>query len=434
MSVIDKQSPSGFGAVGKKAHIVHAGVMMQVQSVEANEEKVAGNGQLAVNGLTRDRWVPYDTEFTDPADLNGDDWSLSGATVDVTGSILSEDTSNAVHRIEQTLTVAAAENVLAFTVERRDAPEVQLQYQDSAATQFRAIFDLRDNAGGGVPGSIGTIAAGTNAEIRYLGNNRFNLVIRFTPAAGAGTARIQLTNGDGDFTAGNTVYTGLERSVKVEDSVLHESFATLKLFPHGVAANTVLCIGAHNLWSGANAFVLEAQTAGGGYSTVASINASDLEKDSPIMCFFNETSGDDWRLVIRHGMRPEVGVVRLGGRLVMDRPFYQGFSPSRMNRQTELNANLSRSGELLGRSKVRTILQESYQWRNLPYSWVRANLDGPLGLIQSMEADSAFIAWRPSEVPEDTSYIMRAEPGTPQASGPRDLWSFDMSAEVYSYE
>ena len=117
----------------------------------------------------------------------------------------------------------------------------------------------------------------------------------------------------------------------------------------------------------------------------------------------------------------------------MERPFYGGNTPTRLSRMTEVIGNISGSGELLGRSKKRTTLNSSYAWNNLTYSWVRTNLDGPTGLIQSVETEPFFIAWRPSET-EDVDYVMQAEVTPPQALGIRDLYSFSISGTVHSYE
>ena len=192
-----------------------------------------------------------------------------------------------------------------------------------------------------------------------------------------------------------------------------------------------IAIAAHNLGTTGTSILFEHDSNNNGtWVPIGSLAPAD---DSPIMFFFNSITSDRWRITLTSDTLPEVGVLRIGVPLVFERPFYSGFTPARMNRATELRGNMSNTGELLGRSKKRTVLSEGYQWQNLTYAWVRANLDGPNGVIQSVEVDSAFMAWRP-ELTEDVSYIMRAQTGAPAAMGMRDLWSFDMSGEVYSYE
>jgi len=155
--------------------------------------------------------------------------------------------------------------------------------------------------------------------------------------------------------------------------------------------------------------------------------------DSPLMFFFASQASLRWRILGSGGTAASIYNVKIGNALAFERPFYSGFSPARMNRATDVIGNVSRNGELMGRSVKRTILNEQYDWQNLTYTWVRNNLDGPTGLIQSLETKPAYIAWRPSEV-ADTSFIMRGTTQPPQAQGIRDLWSFSMSAEVHAYE
>lgn len=160
------------------------------------------------------------------------------------------------------------------------------------------------------------------------------------------------------------------------------------------------------------------------------ITATD---NSPLMFIFSPVTSASWRIEVLAGVVPEIGVFRVGVGLQMERPFYGGHAPTPMNRMTEVNGNISGSGELLGRSRRRTILKSGYSWNHLTYDWVRANLDGKNGLIQSVETEALFVAWRPSET-QDVDYVMRASAQAPQASGQRDLFSFSMSGEVYSYE
>lgn len=207
--------------------------------------------------------------------------------------------------------------------------------------------------------------------------------------------------------------------------------ARIRIDPATAFAGTCIAIGAHNLGSTATDIVFEHDSnADNTWTTIGTLSPTD---DSPILFFFNSITSIRWRISLTSDGLPEVGVVRIGVPLTFQRPFYAGASPARMNRATELVGNLSRTGELLGRSKRRTILSESANWANLKYDWVRANLDGPTGVIQSIESDSFFFAWRPSET-QDVAYAMRGSSESPQAQGSRDYWSFGMSFEAYSYE
>jgi len=191
------------------------------------------------------------------------------------------------------------------------------------------------------------------------------------------------------------------------------------------------CIAAHNL--GTQGCTLEVQTYDTG-SWTDLITATAITDDSPLFIFFPEQTDTRARIRITVGSAPEVGVVKFGSALKMQRPFYQGFSPSRMARQTSIIGNVSEGGEFLGRTTVRSSSNVEYQWNNLTYTWVRDNLDGKAGLIQSLETEPFFLAWRPSET-EDVDFGWTTGPvQPPQLSGPRDLMTFGFQAQVYGYE
>lgn len=205
--------------------------------------------------------------------------------------------------------------------------------------------------------------------------------------------------------------------------------ATLSFDFGGAQDVDCLCIGAHTL-SGYNVAVEYLD------GTWAEVMNRDIPDNSAIMFLFDTVSAQEWRITITDvtgGGLPEIGNIKWGQALQMQRAFYGGASPARMNRATEVLGNISRTGGLLGRSIKRTILQEGYRWENLTYAWVRANLDGPSGLIQSVETQPCYVAWRPA-LTGDCAYVMRATTQPPSAKGASDLWSFAMDAEVYSYE
>lgn len=207
--------------------------------------------------------------------------------------------------------------------------------------------------------------------------------------------------------------------------------ASLRVDLASAQGGTCIAIAAHNLGSTSTQIAFEHDSNGDGtFTTIDTVTPTD---DSPIMFFFAEITSDRWRITLTSDGLPEVGVLRIGDPLTFERARYAGAAPAAMNRATEVRGNVSRTGELLGRSKRRTILSESISWPRLSYDWVRANLDGPDGVIQSLEADSAFLAWRPSEN-DDVAYIMRASTGAPTATGQVNLWSFSIDAEVYAYE
>lgn len=406
---------------GTHARLLHEGNRLPKKTISASNEAIAGNAQLVENGLTRDRWKPFLNEVPDAENLNGDGWNALAVTVADDGRTLAETAATSAHRILQAFTFTNVEWVVAARVQRQTVPEIRLVAEDGTTSPaFGVYFDLRD-------GTVGTAASGAVGEIVDLGGNEFLCLMRFTPVAGTGDVRLFLSDGAETFSyAGST-----DNTIAVLEFIAHPSVATLRFDTFGARAATCFAIGAHTLFSAGATITFQHDS--NGDDTWADIGAVTPTDDSALMFFFDSITSDRWRIQISGGVLPEVGVLRIGDPLVMQRAIYAGASPARMNRNTDVIGNLSRSGELLGRSVKRTTLKESYNWQRLTYDWVRANLDGPNGVIQSLEAKTAFIAWRPSQKP-DAAYIMRGTTGAPTAQGQVNLWSFSLQCEVYAYE
>jgi hypothetical protein len=404
---------------GKNARLLHAGNKLDIKTITASDEAVTGNAQLVDNGLTRDVWRPFANAAESPTDFSADDWTATNLTIEDNGQSIAETTDSGEHDLSQAFTFTAVEHVVAFKIDRQTVPEVQIRANDGT-TSFTCFFDLRDL-------TIGTAAAGTTGQLIEQDDGSILISIRFTPAAATGVVELLLANGSESVSyAGDTANT-----IKVRRACVHASSATLRLDTFTAAGATCFAVGAHTLGSSGARIAFEHDSDGDDtWTEIGSVEPGD---NGAIMFFFASITSDRWRVTVDRGVVPEIGVLWVGDPLTFERPFYAGFSPARMNRATEVIGNLSRTGELLGRSVKRTVLQEQYSWTNLTYSWVRSNLDGRNGVIQSVETKPAFLAWRP-ELTDDVSYIMRAGTDAPQAMGVRDLWSFNMSAEVYAYE
>lgn len=204
---------------------------------------------------------------------------------------------------------------------------------------------------------------------------------------------------------------------------------TLELDLTGGAADiNAVCVGMRDGFTAGQTITLQYDD--GGFTTIAALTPTD---NSPLLFLFSSKNTATIRLTGVGTGKPTIYNVMVGNALVMQRPFYAGFTPARMNRQTEVLGNLSGSGELMGTSIKRTVLKTTYPWRNLEEAWVRANLDAPAGLIQNVEGKSCYLAWRPIDT-QDVDYAMLVSTSAPASQGERDLWSFSLSAEVHSYE
>lgn len=400
----------------KHARILHSGVQGSVQTVTASSEATNYPGTAANNPTTVDKWKPFANGLANPKDLTESDWTETNITA--AANSLTETADTGEHSVSQAYTFTAVEHVAAFKIGRDTVPEVQIKANDGT-TDFTCFFDLRD-------ATVGT-AANCTGQIVDLGGGDYLISIYFTPLAATGYVSLLMSNGSETVSyAGST-----DSQITVRECITHASEATLRYDLFTATECDVMAIAAHNLFTGGGR--IQFQHDSNNDDTWTTIATSAPTDDSPIMCILEPVTSSRWRIVVDRCALPEVAVFRVGAALQMERPFYAGFTPARMSRMTETLGNISGSGELLGRSRKRSILEARYQWANLTYTWVRANLDGPHGLIQSVEVEPFFAAWRPGET-QDVDYFMRASVEAPSPTGQRDLHSFSISGEVHAYE
>lgn len=199
-------------------------------------------------------------------------------------------------------------------------------------------------------------------------------------------------------------------------------------YDHGSAAAVNYCaIAAHTM--GTNGNTLQVQYFNGSTWTGV-IPATAVSDDSPIFCIFGAQTRQRWRISISGGTAPEIGVVKFGSALQMERPIYGGHSPITLARQTILRGNYSETGEYLGRTKQRTYLATSFDWNNLTAAWVRSNWPT---LQKAIEAEPFWIAWRPSTFGE-VGFCQVDEVPIPQNIGTRDLMSVSMTVRARGYD
>lgn len=153
---------------------------------------------------TRTSWtnlLTYSEDFTNAS------WTKTNGTASITSTAspdgrgvwgkLLETTANAEHSVAHAATVAAAAHeVTVFAMGGLGRDWIKVTFTDSAAAAFSAFFQI----GSGI---VGTTAGSTSAEIFPMGGGVFRCVLRFTPAAGAGTLKINAASG-----ASTISYTG----------------------------------------------------------------------------------------------------------------------------------------------------------------------------------------------------------------------------------
>lgn len=400
----------------KHARIIHKGNQIAPSSIAASAETANYPATALNNGSTVDKWRPNVNAVQSPNDFDNNYWSLLNATV--AGNVLTDDTSTGTHHIDQDVDFTAGAWMFWAVYESISSPQIVLSVPGQI--NIRVDHDVS-----GLP-SVTESGAIDDSGVVSLGGEKWLAWFVGTVAAGVDQIRFYLRDGSTSYTGDGTNKVALYEVGAYEYGAATVRFDTLR----GVSCDC-MAIAAHNLGSsGATVDFQHDSDEDDTWTTIGSVTPSD---DSPILFMFAPITSRRWRLTVRNGANPYVGVWRVAEALQMERPFYAGFTPARMSRMTETLGNISGSGELLGRSRKRSILEARYQWANLTYTWVRANLDGPNGLIQSVEVEPFFAAWRPGET-QDVDYFMRASVEAPSPTGQRDLHSFSISGEVHAYE
>lgn len=151
-------------------------------------------------------------------------------------------------------------------------------------------------------------------------------------------------------------------------------------------------------------------------------------QDGAIMALFTLDTARYWRVVL-NGSNVEVIAFKIGESLALQRGIYGGHSPITLSPVTAERPNLSETGQWLGVTQERKGLQGSFAWTNLTSSWYRAYFD-PF-VQDNPRANPFFIAWRPSEFPQDVAYCWAKGSITPSNTGTLDFMSVSMNVEGY---
>jgi len=148
-------------------------------------------------------------------------------------------------------------------------------------------------------------------------------------------------------------------------------------------------IAAHNMGSNGNTLQVQYWN-GSSWSGV--IPSTAITTEEPIFCIFAPQTRQRWRIQVSNGTAPTIGVIRFGKALQMPRPMSGGHQPLALGRETVSRANISETGEILGRSVLRRSLKSSYSWNIIENSWIDANWPD---FQRAAEAEPFFTAWRP---------------------------------------
>ena len=136
--------------------------------------------------------------------LDNATWTKTGSTITtdlaanpfdgtLNGDLILETAANSEHKIAQPITVAASQYTLSAFFYVLNRNWVLLRYIDSAAASFYAYFNISTGA---VVTDSGNLASSAIAAVpsAYGNSGWYRAQITFTPAAGAGTAHINVSD------------------------------------------------------------------------------------------------------------------------------------------------------------------------------------------------------------------------------------------------
>lgn len=186
-------------------------------------------------------------------------------------------------------------------------------------------------------------------------------------------------------------------------------------------------IGAHNLADTVSTITIQSWT---GSTWQDRCPATLIADNSPIFGIFSQSTHERYRVAITGTGIPEIGVIKFGEAMQMQRAIYGGHTPLDMSRQTVLRSNYSETGESLGRTKQRTYSTTSFGWNNLTSAWIRANWKD---FQTAIETEPFFIAWRPDDYGE-VGLCQVDESPVPYNIGAQDLMAVEMQVRALGYD
>lgn len=178
-------------------------------------------------------------------------------------------------------------------------------------------------------------------------------------------------------------------------------------------------IAAHNL-AGRTVTISTSPDLVTAYTTRATIVVPD---NTTLAVMFNQGSGASVsarriKVNVSEGSGNVVGIIRAGEALQMQRSFYGGYAPIRLNRVTEGQQSFSETGQWIGRTEKRRALSTTYTWQHLTASWYRTNFEP---FAQTLPLKPFGIIGNPSRMAEDVAWAWVQNDPRPSNMGIRDL-------------
>lgn len=145
--------------------------------------------------------------------------------------------------------------------------------------------------------------------------------------------------------------------------------------------------------------------------------------DSVIMFLFGEYETTQIRIRITGSLAPSIGSVYFGQTLELPQRAYQGFTPIDLATNATFITNVTRGGQLAGRSVQFNGTSNSVNISGIEESWIRSNF---VGFMDESLYRPFFFAERPQDYPNALDYMMTTGPIQPQREGGTNHMSFTL--------
>lgn len=139
-------------------------------------------------------------------------------------------------------------------------------------------------------------------------------------------------------------------------------------------------------------------------------DSTSIVRDGSIVWLFDKHSAEQIRLTVT-GDAPMVATFQAGLATVIPMGFQSGFSPASLNPQDEYTNTVSEGGQVLGRSVVRSGMEQAISIQPIKPEWVRDEWPGLRRLLRNR---GAWLVWNAKDYPREIVYGMSS--GNPSTS------------------
>lgn len=151
------------------------------------------------------------------------------------------------------------------------------------------------------------------------------------------------------------------------------------------------------------------------YDGITVVPETEIGEVQALLFLQNLAAPENVEIIIKGAsIPPQIGVIRIGKSLRLERNIYVGHTPITYGRSRKTVNGVSENGQYIGEIVVRQSNVTSVSLQNLTASWYRSMLDP---FFAQTPRQPCFWAWRPETYPDEVGYAWIE--GEPQMSNQR---------------